>query len=124
MAIYGRFGNEVTIVRMGTLDDVRTFDRRKADKQDRDALAAGSYVITREVSSGQERLAHLAYLRADDGAAEIMCEVRRVQRDQTMMTLCGSCETEWPTDSGLQVCPKCGYDGEDGDPHVVRFPEG
>lgn len=36
-----------------------------------------------------------------------------------MTTICGCCEHEWPTDSGRQVCPKCGNDGEI-EGHVVR----
>lgn len=69
--IYGRWGGEVEIVREGTLDDVRTLDRRRPDKQDRSAIAHGSYVVIRHADDGREALAHLAYLRASGGLAEI-----------------------------------------------------
>lgn len=36
-----------------------------------------------------------------------------------MTTICGACEYEWPTHTGLQVCPKCGNDGSI-EGHVVR----
>jgi hypothetical protein len=68
--IYGRFGDAVTIVRMGTLDDVKTIDGRKPDKQDREAVEIGSYVVVRQ-DNGKERLYHLAFLRADGGSKEI-----------------------------------------------------
>lgn len=82
MAIYGRFGDTVTIVRMGTLDDVKSLDRRKPDQQDRDAVKAGSYVVTKHEDDGAERLHHLAFLRADGGLPEIMNAVRAVQFEQ------------------------------------------
>ena len=34
-------------------------------------------------------------------------------------TICGKCEREWPTNTGMQVCPECGNDG-DIEGHVVR----
>jgi hypothetical protein len=36
-----------------------------------------------------------------------------------MTTICGKCEHEWSTDTGGQVCPACGNDGEI-ECHVVR----
>lgn len=69
--IYGRFGDPVTLVRMGTLKDVRELDRRKPDAQDKKCVAAGSYVVTRH-EDGSEHLHHLAYLRADDGLKELI----------------------------------------------------
>lgn len=75
MAIYGRFGVEVKILRRAVLEDVQKCDRRKPDKQDREALNAGSYWIVDFVGTkerdGKERLYHLAYLRADGGFSEI-----------------------------------------------------
>jgi len=68
--IYGRFHNPLTIVRIGTLDDVRKLDKRRPDKQDRAAVAAGSYVVCRE-EDGEERLYHQAFMRADGGSREI-----------------------------------------------------
>ena len=70
MAIYGRGGGVVTIVRMAALADVKKLDGRKPDKQDREALANGSYVVVR-FEDGTERLYHQAYLRADGGGREI-----------------------------------------------------
>ena len=77
--VYGRFGGEIEIVREGTLADVRKLDGRKPDKQDRDAIELGSYVIWRHAGDGpggQEHLAHVAYLRADDGFKEIVDAMR------------------------------------------------
>jgi hypothetical protein len=68
--IYGRFGDEVTIVRRGTLDDVRQLDKRKPDQADRDNVERGGYVVIRQ-DNGKEILAHVSYLRADNGWAEI-----------------------------------------------------
>lgn len=70
MAIYARFGDEVTVVRYGTVDDVVKLDGRKPDKQDREAVANRSYVVVRFVD-GKERLYHQAFLRADGGSLEI-----------------------------------------------------
>jgi hypothetical protein len=67
--IYGRCQQEVLIIRRATLADVRRLDRRVPDAQDRAALAAGSYVIVAD--HGQERLYHVAFLRADGGSLEI-----------------------------------------------------
>lgn len=69
MAIYGRCGQVVTIKRMGKLEDVRALDGRKPDKQDRQAVDDGCYVVVDD--EGKERLYHQAFLRADDGAREI-----------------------------------------------------
>jgi hypothetical protein len=69
MAIYGRTGNAVTVVRRAVLEDVKRLDGRKPDKQDREALANDCYIIVK--SFGKERLYHIAYLRADGGAKEI-----------------------------------------------------
>lgn len=81
MAIYGRFGDKIEIVRLGTLDDVRDLDRarggkpRKIDKADREAVKNGSYVVVRQ-DDGSERLYHQAFLRADDGSREITAAIR------------------------------------------------
>lgn len=69
MAIYGRLGQEVTIMRKAKLADVEKLDGRKPDKQDREAIKIGSYVVVQD--GDKTRLYHLAFLRADDGAAEI-----------------------------------------------------
>lgn len=68
--IYGRFGNPLKVLRMGTLDDVQKLDGRKPDKQDRAAIESGSYVVCSE-EDGTERLYHQAFIRADGGAREI-----------------------------------------------------
>lgn len=79
MAIYGRSGEPVTIVRRAVLDDVRALDGRTADQQDRDSLKSASYVVVR-FEDGAERLYHLAYLRADDGSAELQVALDAVLR--------------------------------------------
>jgi hypothetical protein len=70
MAIYGRVGQRVVIQRLGTLNDVRELDKRKPDKQDREAVKLHAYVVVSE-SDYRLRLYHVAFLRADDGAREI-----------------------------------------------------
>jgi len=75
VAIYGRWGSVVTIVREGTLEDVRKLDQRKPDKQDKQAQEAGSYVVVR-FEDGMEQLYHLGFLRADDGFAEVVRGMR------------------------------------------------
>jgi len=77
--IYGRFGNVVTIERMAVLADVKALDNRKADKQDKAAIAAGAYVVVRDTDDGKLRLYHLAFLRADDGSREITAAIERVK---------------------------------------------
>jgi hypothetical protein len=77
--IYGRTGNEVKILRMGTLDDVKALDHRKVDAQDREAVKAGSYVVV--LCFNELRLYHLAFLRADDGVKEIDAAIERVKRE-------------------------------------------
>jgi len=68
--IYGRWGDPVELLRIGTLADVRTLDNRKPDQRDRNNVDNGAYVVVRQ-DNGSEALYHLAYLRADDGLAEI-----------------------------------------------------
>jgi hypothetical protein len=53
-------------------------------------------------------------------ASQANLRLSRVHRHpRAMTTICGKCEYEWPTDSGRQVCPKCGNDGSI-EGHVVR----
>lgn len=75
--IYGRFGDEVQILREGTIEDVKTLDKRKPDKQDRDCLESCSYVVVLD-SWGFERLYHLGFLRADGGFTEVVEAMRKV----------------------------------------------
>lgn len=79
MAIYGRFGDTVTIVRRAVLSDVMKLDKRRADKTDKKAVDAGSYVVIKQ-DDGTERLYHLAYLRADGGAAEITKAIEALEQ--------------------------------------------
>lgn len=69
--IYGRFGVELTIERLAVLSDVKELDKRKPDKQDKEALANDAYVVVRFNDNGSLRLYHVAYLRADGGIKEI-----------------------------------------------------
>jgi len=85
--IYGRWGDEVRIVRMGTLEDVRILDKRKPDAQDRKMVEQGSYVVVEYMKPGsiagmdnpKHALYHLAYLRADEGLKEIMEAIEACQ---------------------------------------------
>lgn len=75
------FGSPVTIARVATEADIKTLECRKPDKQDREALKLGSYWVVR-FEDGYEKLAHLAYLRADGAAKEVdeACEAAREQK--------------------------------------------
>lgn len=85
--IYGRFHcdefpNIVTILRIGTLDDVMRLDGRKPDKIDKQAVGLGSYVVVREkdgLGAGKERLYHIGYLRADNGWNEISNAIEAIK---------------------------------------------
>lgn len=80
--IYGRFGDPVAIVRLGTLDDVQSMEGRKPDQADRAAVEIGSYVVVRYLDDRdgrQTRLYHQAYLRADDGSREITAAIEALQ---------------------------------------------
>lgn len=79
--IYGRFGQPVKIVRMGTLEDVKKLDRRRPDQHDRKNVAAGGYVVCIDLDTPDdgEKLYHLAFLRADGALPEIMDAVRAVE---------------------------------------------
>jgi hypothetical protein len=77
--IYGRWGNEVTIVRLGTLADVPKYDHRRVDADDEQMVEQGSYVVTRS-KDGHETLAHIAYLRADGGLEEIIAAIEAAKR--------------------------------------------
>lgn len=70
MAIYGRCLNKLTITRHAVLADVQRLTKRRPDKQDREAIKNGSYVVVKE-ADGKEDLYHLAFLRADNGLVEI-----------------------------------------------------
>lgn len=81
MTIYGRHHTAdhpevVTVVRLGTLDDVRTMEgRRRPDSADRVAVRTGSYVVVRHDDTGAENLYHVAFLRADGGWKEILAAI-------------------------------------------------
>lgn len=81
--IYGRSGEPCTIVRVGTLADVRTLDNRKPDKTDRAAVESGSYVVVRFVDDDTERLYHLAFLRADGGSLEVTRAIEGLPRERS-----------------------------------------
>ncbi len=75
MTIYGAFHSTdhpeiLTMVRAGTLDDVKKLDGRRPDAADRVNVRAGSYVVVRN-ASGTERLYHVGRLKADGGWKEI-----------------------------------------------------
>jgi hypothetical protein len=69
--IHSRFGGVVTLVRFATIGDVKTFERRKADKEDKLRTEGGWRFIAR-YEDGTEFLADVAYLRADEGLREIL----------------------------------------------------
>jgi len=66
--------------------------------------------------------------RETDFARSVIAEAERRRRNdvaiaevqaEKLTTICGDCEREWPTDTGNQICPECGNDGEI-EGHVVR----
>ena len=84
MALYTRFGDRVELLRLATLDDVKTYEHRKVDKIDRDRTKNGWRGIARYLGGpglgskspgdenvGKEILVDAALLRADDGWSEI-----------------------------------------------------
>lgn len=89
MALYTRFGDQVELVRLATVDDVRTFERRKPDAEDRRRSRECWRAIARycggpnrgsrnpnangcgDENVGKEILVDAAYLKADGGWSEI-----------------------------------------------------
>ena len=69
--IYSRFGAPCIILGTASAEDFRRHERYRPNKQDREAIALGSYVVCLFPSDGKARLQHLAYLRADGGSLEI-----------------------------------------------------
>ncbi len=81
--IYGRFGNEVEVIREGTLDDVKLLDKRKVDAADRHNVNIRGYVVVKAKPGGDfgvhnpgEKLYALSFLRADGGLGEILDAVK------------------------------------------------
>jgi hypothetical protein len=69
-----RMGEAVELVRVATIDDVKTFECRRPDKQDRERTKDGWRAIARYVVGGSTRsdiLVDAAYLKATNGWAEI-----------------------------------------------------
>lgn len=71
MTIRARFGDPIEFVRIATIDDVKAFEGRKPDKQDRERIAETYFVVARYLDNGKEFLADVAFLRATDGWTEI-----------------------------------------------------
>lgn len=72
MSLYSRFGGQVTVVRKATVNDVKVFENRRPDKEDKSRTGGGMRAICRYVDTGKEFLADVAYLRADGGITEIL----------------------------------------------------
>ena len=94
MALYTRFGDRLELVRLATIEDVKTFERRKVDKQDRERTRDGWRAIARYCASkcgfehanncgdenvDKETLVDAGYLRADGGWKEIADAFRALQ---------------------------------------------
>jgi hypothetical protein len=80
MTIYGRFGDALTIVRRAVEADVQKFNGQKADDRDRQALANDQYFIVKYADNGKEDLYHIGYLKADNGAQEIMAAIEALPK--------------------------------------------
>ena len=68
--VYGRFGGEITHLRLAMEEDIRRIDKHEPDTDDKEAIERGSYVVA-TYDDGFVQVVHLAYLRADNGAVEI-----------------------------------------------------
>lgn len=73
MSIATRFGEEITLVRRATLDDLKTFEgrSRRIDKHDRERTSEGWRAIAKYADTGKEILVDAAYVRATGGWTEI-----------------------------------------------------
>ncbi len=76
MAIYSRWGSIINPVRMATEADVKTLDKRKPDKHDRERIRLGMFVVATSADEKKnvdfvERIHEVAWLRADGGIHEI-----------------------------------------------------
>jgi hypothetical protein len=89
MSLFTRFGDRVELVRLATVDDVRVFEHRKPDKEDRERTRGGWRAIARycggpnrgslnpktngcgDENVGREILVDAAYVKATDGWKEI-----------------------------------------------------
>lgn len=69
----------VTLVREATIEDVKTFERRKADVEDKHRTEAHMRFVAKYEDTGKEFLADLAYLRADGGWTEILDTAAKIQ---------------------------------------------
>jgi len=78
MAIYGRWGNKVQIVRRAKAKDFQALDNHKPNKLERAGLSIGSFWVVRGEDDEKERLYHLAFLRADGAFAEIADRCREL----------------------------------------------
>jgi len=85
MAIYSRFGDPCRLVRFATTADVKNYERRRADKQDKARTSEGWRFIAEWTDEaeptlrGKDFLADIAYLRADGGLAEILDEAAKLE---------------------------------------------
>lgn len=74
--IYSRFGSVITLKRLATIEDVKTFENRRADKQDKERTAEHCRFIATFADDGKDRLVDVSFLHADDGIREIATAVR------------------------------------------------
>lgn len=78
MSIYGRWGDQVTILRLATVEDVYRSEGRGSDLADRVAVSQDAYLLVRHDDDGSESVTARCYLRADGGGAEIDAELAKV----------------------------------------------
>jgi hypothetical protein len=80
MALVTRFGDQVVLVREATAADIKTFERRKVDKTDRDRLSDHMIFVARYANEQKKDFTvDLAFLRATNGWAEILDEAAKLQ---------------------------------------------
>ena len=79
MTIHNRIGSPVTIVRVATLVDVERLEYRRPDFSDRQHVAGGAYLVTRN-AAGAEHLIHRMDLTADGGSREIADAVETLEK--------------------------------------------
>ncbi len=78
MSIITRFGEPCTLVREAVIADIKTFENRRTDREDRERHRMHMRFIAAR-SDGREFLADLAFLRATDGWKEILDEAAKIQ---------------------------------------------
>jgi hypothetical protein len=93
MAIYGRCGQEVTILRKAVLKDVGALDKRNHDAHDRARISLGMYLVVDD--HGTRRLYDYVYLRADGAWQEIDKAIAEAEEARKAVTMTNQELAKW-----------------------------